>query len=102
MTTENKTPKEVSSSVFVAPSLPYLKSNKPYPIIPYTTSSTSTTEKPGKNGLKCPPLMRGGLQWNWTEAGKKAKTHYWITEIGMRVFTQKGLRNGWIGVLTLC
>lgn len=71
VTSKNRKQKEVES-VFVAPSLPYLESNKPYPIIPYTTS----TEKPKKSGLKCPPLMRGGLQWNWTVAGK-SKNPFW-------------------------
>ena len=64
--------KPIEETIFVAPSLPYLESNKPYPIIPFTTSTTQEQpQKSSASNLKCPPLMRGGLQWNWTVAGKK-------------------------------
>ena len=52
-----------TSTVYAAPSL-HLESNKAYPIIP-----TPSTKEARKNDLKCPQIMRGGLQWNWTLAG---------------------------------
>lgn len=61
MTTEEK-------QVFVAPSL-HLGSNKAYPILP----SKEMGGGGEKSGLKCPPLMKGGLKWNWTLAGESSK-----------------------------